>query len=88
MRRIELPGRVPLTVYGKKQLLVAASANPTLTHPSQLTAAEGGNAQRYTFDYPRVSMMSVCRLNAGYKRDVALAYRWNFVGSRFECEWN
>ncbi len=88
VRRIRLPGSIPLKTYGMHRVLVAASANPTLTHPSQLTPAEREGAQSYTFDYPRASLNNVCRLNAGYKRDAVLAYRWNFVGSRFECEWN
>ncbi len=88
VRRIELPGIVPLKVYGKHQLLVAASANPTLNHPSQLTAAERAKSQIYTFDYPRSSISNVCRLTAGYRRDAVLTYQWHFKGSRFECEWN
>jgi len=88
VRRIELPGRVPLKNYGKHQVLVAASANPPLTHPSQLTPAERARAQTYTFDYPRASIQSLCRLTAGYRRDAVLTDKWQFKGSRFECEWN
>ena len=88
VRRIRLPGTLPLKTYGKRTILVATSANPTLTHPSELSAAERKNAQTYTFDYPRASLMSVCRLTAGYRRDPVLAHKWNFQGSRFECEWN
>ncbi len=88
VRRIRLPGEVALKVYGKHTVLVAASANPTLTHPAQLTQAERDRAQVYTFDYPRSSLQSVCRLTAGYRRDPVLAYKWRFMGSRFECEWN
>lgn len=88
VRRIELAGLVPLKTYGKRQVLVAASANPTLVHPSQLTAAERAKSQTYTFDYPRASLLSLCRLTAGYRRDAVLTYKWQFKGSRFECEWN
>jgi hypothetical protein len=88
VRRIRLPGELPLKTYGKRTLLVATSANPTLSHPSELSPAERKNAQTYTFDYPRASLQSRCRLNAGYRRDPVLAHRWNFTGSRFECEWN
>jgi hypothetical protein len=88
VRRIRLPGQLPLKSYGKHTVLVATSASPTLTHPSQLSAAERKNAQTYTFDYPRASLQSVCRLTAGYLRDPVLAYKWRFAGSRFECEWN
>ncbi len=88
VRRIRLVGELPLKNYGAHTVLVATSANPTLTHPSQLSAAERKNAQTYKFDYPRTSLQSVCRLNAGYKRDPVLAYKWRFMGSRFECEWN
>jgi hypothetical protein len=88
VRRIELAGQVPLKTYGAHRVMVVASANPTLTHPSQLTETERARAQLYTFDYPRASLQSLCRLTAGYKRDVVLTYKWNFQGSRFECEWN
>jgi hypothetical protein len=88
VRRIQLSDVVPLKNYGKHYVLVAASSNPTLTHPTQLTKAESASAQRYTFDYPRSSLQSVCRLNAGFKRDAVLAYQWALMGSRFECEWN
>jgi hypothetical protein len=88
VRRIRLVGDLPLKTYGPHTVLVATSANPTLTHPSQLSAQERKNAQTYKFDYPRSSIQSVCRLNAGYKRDPVLAYKWRFMGSRFECEWN
>ncbi|NVJ06224.1 hypothetical protein HUW63_13390 [Myxococcus sp. AM001] len=88
VRRVQLAGQVPLRTYGKHHVLVVASASPTLTHPSQLTAQELSRAQRYTFDYPRASLQNVCRLTAGYRRDAVLAYKWNFEGSRFECEWN
>ncbi len=88
VRRIRLVGDVPLKTYGAHTVMVATSANPTLTHPSQLSAAERKNAQTYKFDYPRASLQSVCRLNGGYKRDPVLAYKWRFMGSRFECEWN
>ena len=88
VRRIELPGEIPLKTYGKHQLLVVASGRPTLTHPSQLTEQERGKAQTYHFDYPRSSIQNLCRLTVGYKRDAVLTYRWHFVGSRFECEWN
>ncbi|HZH03064.1 MAG TPA: hypothetical protein VEY30_04710 [Myxococcaceae bacterium] len=88
VRRIRLAGDVPLKRYGKHNVLVAASAKPTLTHPSQLTEQERARAQSYTLEYPRVSLQNVCRLNAGYKRDPVLAYKWAFMGSRFECEWD
>ncbi|AEI69057.1 hypothetical protein [Corallococcus macrosporus] len=88
VRRVQLAGQVPLRTYGKHHVLVVASASPTLTHPSQLTAQELSRSQRYTFDYPRASLQNVCRLTAGYRRDAVLAWKWNFEGSRFECEWN
>ncbi|WP_224244242.1 hypothetical protein [Hyalangium gracile] len=88
VRRIQLPGSVPLKTYGPHRVLVAASASPTLTHPSQLTQAERARAQLYTFDYPRSSLQSLCRLTAGYRQDAVLGYKWRFEGSRFECEWN
>jgi hypothetical protein len=88
VRRIRLPGELPLKTYGKHTILVATSANPTITHPSQLSERERKAAQSYTFDYPRVSLQNTCRLNAAYKRDPVLAYKWGFAGSRFECEWN
>ncbi len=88
VRRVVLPGRVPLKSYGQHTVLVASSGNPSLTHPTQLRPEERAKAQLYTIDYPRSSLQSVCRLNAGYRRDVELTDRWRFVGSRFECEWN
>jgi len=88
VRRIELPGELPLKTYGKHNVWVVASAKPTLTHPSQLTEEERNQVQSYTFDYPRTSIQSVCRLIAGYRRDAVLSYRWHFIGSRLECEWN
>lgn len=88
VRRIELPGEIPLKTYGKHNLLVVASAKPTLTHPSQLTEQERGRAQSFAFEYPRSSIQNLCRLTVGYKRDAVLTYRWHFMGSRFECEWN
>jgi hypothetical protein len=88
VRRIQLPGSVALKTYGPHRVMVAASAKPTLTHPSQLTEQERSRAQLYTFDYPRSSLQSLCRLTAGYRQDAVLAYKWRFEGSRFECEWN
>jgi hypothetical protein len=88
VRRIVLPGEVALKTYGPHRVMVVSSARPTLTHPSQLTPQERANARTYTFDYPRSSLQSVCRLDAGYKRDAELTDRWRFVGSRFECEWD
>ncbi len=88
VRRIQLAGEVTLKTYGKHSVLVVTSANPTLTHPSGLNEIEKKTAQTYSFDYPRASLMSVCRLNAGYKRDAMLAHLWRYMGSRFECEWN
>jgi hypothetical protein len=88
VRRIQLAGEVPLKRYGAHQILVVASANPTLSHPSQLSPAERAKAQSYTVDYPRVSLTDICRLRAGYKRDPVLTYKWAYLGSRFECEWD
>jgi hypothetical protein len=88
VRRIVLPGKVPLKTYGPHRVLVVASGRPTLTHPSQLSAQERANARTYTLDYPRSSLQSLCRLDVGYKRDAELTHRWRFVGSRFECEWD
>lgn len=88
VRRIELPGSIPLKTYGKHTLVIAASASPTLTHPDQLRPNERASSQTYSIDYPRTSLQSLCRLNAGYKRDAVLTYRWHYNGSRFECEWN
>lgn len=88
VRRIQLSGSIPLKTYGKHTLVVAASGKPTLNHPSQLTKKERKASQSYTFDYPRASLQSLCRLNVGYKRDVVLKHKWHFAGSRFECEWN
>lgn len=88
VRRIRLPGELPLKNYGKHRVMVATSPNPSLTHPEQLSAADRKKAQLYTFEYPRSSLQSVCRLNAGYQRDAVLEYKWRFTGSRFECEWN
>lgn len=88
VRRIQLAGQVPLKKYGTHRVLVAASANPTLSHPSQLTELERSKSQAYTLEYPRVSLSDVCRLRAGYRRDPVLTYKWLFLGSRFECEWD
>lgn len=88
IRRIQLAGEVPLKTYGTHRVLVATSANPALSHPDQLSEQERAAAQTYTFDYPRSSLMNVCRLHVGYRRDAMLAHRWHFTGSRFECEWN
>jgi hypothetical protein len=88
VRRIQLPGAVPLKTYGTHRLMVVSSAKPTLTHPSQLTEQERAKAQVYTFEYPRSSLQSLCRLTAGYRQDAVLGYKWRFEGSRFECEWN
>lgn len=88
VRRVRLPGEVPLKTYGPHTVLVASSASPTLTHPSQLTQAELARSQRYTFDYPRASLARQCRLTAAYQQDPVLADRWRYTGSRFECEWN
>jgi len=87
-RRIRLPGQIPLTSYGKHTLMVVASRKPNITHPSQLTPQDRKNAQTYTFDYPRSSLQNICRLNASYMRDAVLSYRWRYLGSRLECEWN
>jgi hypothetical protein len=88
VRRIVLPGQLTLKTYGRHTLVVASSASPSLTHPSQLKAQDRSAAQVYLFDYPRASLQSLCRLTAGYKRDVQIVDRWRFQGSRFECEWN
>jgi hypothetical protein len=88
VRRIVLPGQLTLKTYGRHTLLVASSASPGLTHPSQLKAADRAAAQAYQLDYPRSSLQSLCRLTAGYRRDVEIADKWRFLGSRFECEWN
>jgi hypothetical protein len=88
VRRVQLAGKVQLKTYGPHKVLVAASGSPTLTHPSQLNDQERAKSQTYTFDYPRASLQSLCRLTAGYRRDAVLNYKWNFEGSRFECEWN
>ncbi len=88
VRRIQLSGPVSLKTYGSHRVMVVASANPTLTHPAQLTEAERSKAQLYTFEYPRASLQNLCRLTAGYRRDAVLTYKWHFQGSRFECEWN
>ncbi|MFL5321175.1 MAG: hypothetical protein ACJ790_16060 [Myxococcaceae bacterium] len=88
VRRIQFPGVIPLTTYGKHNVMVVASGSPTLTHPDQLKESERKYAQLYTFDYPRSSIQSNCRLTAGYLRDPVLPYQWNYQGSRFECEWN
>ncbi len=88
VRRLQFATQLELKTYGAHNVLVAASANPTLTHPSQLTENERKSSQLYNFDYPRSSIQSVCRLTAGYKRDAVLTYQWRYMGSRFECEWN
>ena len=88
VRRIVLPGQLPLKTYGRHTLVIASSANPKLTHPSQLKSQDRSAAQVYLFDYPRASLQSLCRLTAGYKRDAQIVDRWRFQGSRFECEWN
>jgi len=88
VRRIVLPGQLQLKTYGRHTLVVASSASPSLTHPSQLKSQDRSAAQVYLFDYPRASLQSLCRLTAGYKRDAQIVDRWRFQGSRFECEWN
>lgn len=88
VRRIVLPGQLPLKTYGRHTLLVVTSANPGLTHPSQLRLQDRANSQAYQLDYPRASLQSLCRLTAGFRRDAQIADRWRFAGSRFECEWN
>ena len=88
VRRIVLPGQLNLKTYGRHTLVVASSANPSLTHPSQLKPQDRTAAQVYLFDFPRASLQSLCRLTAGYKRDAKIFDRWRFQGSRFECEWN
>lgn len=88
VRRIQFSGEVPLKTYGPHKVMVVSSASPTLTHPDQLSPQERAKAQVYTFDYPRSSLQSLCRLSVGYRRDAVLAYKWRFEGSRFDCEWN
>ncbi len=87
-RRIALAGALPLKNYGKHEVTVVASARPGLTRPEQLNAQEKLQAKHYTFDYPRSSLQSLCRLEAAYKRDVMLAHRYHYVGANFECEWD
>ncbi|MFN7130844.1 MAG: hypothetical protein ACK4N5_02100, partial [Myxococcales bacterium] len=88
VRRVQLAGEVPLTTYGAHRVLVVSSSNPAITHPSQLTDAERMRAQSFTFDYPRASIQNVCRLFAAWQRDPMLPHKWDYTGSRFECEWN
>jgi hypothetical protein len=88
VRRIVLPGQLPMKTYGRHTLLVASSATPGLTHPSQLRLQDRANSQAYQLNYPRASLQSLCRLTAGFRRDAQIADRWRFAGSRFECEWN
>lgn len=88
VRRVTFANDIALKKYGKHNVLVVASGNPTLQHPSQLSEIDKKNAKAFTFDYPRTSLESVCRLTAGYKRDVMLAYQWKFMGSLFQCEWD
>jgi hypothetical protein len=88
VRRIVLPGQLQLKTYGRHTLVVASSASPSLTHPSQLKPQDRSAAQVFLFDYPRASLQSLCRLTAGYRRDAQIVDRWRFQGSRFECEWN
>jgi hypothetical protein len=88
VRRVTLPGQLALKTYGRHTLVVASSASPNLNHPSQLKPTDRSAAQVYLLDYPRASLQSVCRLNAGYRRDALIVDRWRFLGSRFECEWN
>jgi hypothetical protein len=88
VRRIVLPGQLQLKTYGRHTLVVASSASPSLTHPSQLKSQDRSAAQVYLFDYPRASLQSLCRLTAGYRRYAQITDRWRFQGSRFECEWN
>jgi len=88
VRRIVLPGQLLLKTYGRHTLVIASSASPSLTHPSQLKSQDRSAAQVYLFDYPRASLQSLCRLTAGYRRDAQIVDRWRFQGSRFECEWN
>ena len=88
VRRIRLAGVVPLKTYGSKQVLVASSANPSLSHPDQLSEKEKKEAKRYSFDYPRTSLQNICQLTIAYKQDAVLAHQWRFMDSRFQCEWN
>jgi len=88
VRRIVLPGQLDLKTYGRHTLVVATSASPSLTHPSQLKARDRSAAQVYQLDYPRASLQSLCHLTAGYRRDALIVDKWRFLGSRFECEWN
>jgi len=88
VRRIRLGGLVPLKTYGSKQVLVVSSANPSLTHPEQLSEKEKKEAKSYSLDYPRTSLQSVCQLTILYRQDAVLAHQWRFMDSRFQCEWN
>jgi hypothetical protein len=88
VRRVRLGGTVPLKTYGKRQVLVVSSANPSLSHPEQLTEKERKEAATYEFEYPRTSLQSVCQLTIAYKQDAMLATHWRFMNSRFQCEWN
>ncbi len=87
IRRVQLAGVVPLKTHGTRNVLVATSANPALSHPGQLTEEELERSQSYTFDYPASSLVSLCHLHVGYRRDAVLEHVWHFAGSRFECEW-
>ncbi|MCL2625916.1 MAG: hypothetical protein FWD46_03735 [Cystobacterineae bacterium] len=88
VRRIRLAGVLPLKTYGKRQVLVVSSANPSLKHPEQLSEKEKERAKAYSFEYPRASLQSVCELSIAHKQDLMLAHQWHFVDSRFQCEWN
>jgi len=88
VRRIRLGGSVPLKTYGPRQVLVVSSANPSLSHPGQLSEKEKKEAKTYGFDYPRTSLQSVCQLTIAYRQDAALAHQWRLMDSRFQCEWN
>ncbi len=88
VRRVRISGGVVLKSYGPHTVMAVFSANAALSHPSQLGARERAKAQSYTFNYPRASTQSVCRLSAGFKRDAMLVDAWAFQGSQFDCEWN
>ncbi len=88
VRRVTFTGEVPLKTRGPKKVAIVSSTKPNLRRLKDIPKVGRNERRDYTFDYPRVSISNLCKLDVSFKQDAALAYQWHMLDDHFECEWD
>lgn len=87
VRRVTFSGTLPLKTYGKKDIYIFTSTNPSIHRIEDIPQMDQNKVSIFPITYPASSLHQDCRITIRHKQDAVLPDKWSLVDTSLECEW-